>query len=90
MEKISKEEIIDWAKLVDKPPHYNQGKFETFDVIIDTLKNQKIEPELAYCHGTIIKYILRMFHKDGPLVNAKKALWFLKKLITLLEESEKK
>ena len=83
MEKISKEEIIDWAKLVDKPPHYNQGKFETFDVILDTLKK---ENAIAYCHGTIIKYVLRMFYKESPLVNAKKARWFLDKLIQLLEE----
>ena len=70
---------------VNEPQHYNYGKFETIDVIIDTLG--KFEA-ISYCHGNVLKYTMRMWHKDSPITDCKKARWYLNKMIQLLEETE--
>ena len=70
---------------VNEPQHYNYGKFETIDVIIDTLG--KFEA-INYCHGNVLKYTMRMWHKDRPITDCKKARWYLDKMIQLLEETE--
>lgn len=70
---------------IDKPSHYNQGKYETIDVIVDTLG--KFDA-INYCHGNVLKYTIRMWHKDSPDKNAKKAQWYLNKMIQLLEETK--
>lgn len=60
------------------PPHYQQGKIEVIDFILD----QKMD----YLTGTVQKYIARWRFKDG-VCDLKKARWFLDKLI---EQEEKK
>ena len=70
---------------VNEPQHYNYGKFETIDVIIDTLG--KFEA-ISYCQGNVLKYTMRMWHKDSPITDCKKARWYLNKMIQLLEETE--
>lgn len=59
------------------PPHYQQGKIEVIDFILD----QKMD----YLTGTVTKYISRWRFKDG-ICDLKKARWFLDKLI---EKEEK-
>ena len=71
---------------VNHPPHYNKGKFETFDIIVDTLGKYEA---IGYCQGNVIKYVLRMWHKGNPLEDAKKAKWYLEKLIELFEKNKK-
>lgn len=71
---------------VNKPPHYNTGSIETMDYIIDVLGKHEAA---AYCHGNIIKYTgTRLWNKGNPIQDAKKARWYLDKLITLLEETQ--
>ena len=65
--------------MVNKPPHYNQGKIEVSDFIID----QKLD----FLAGNIIKYVSRYRFKNG-VEDLKKAQWYLNKLIE--NESEKK
>ena len=60
------------------PAHYQQGKIEVIDFILD----QKMD----YLTGTVQKYISRWRFKDG-ICDLKKARWFLNKLI---EQEEKK
>lgn len=38
------------------PSHYNRGKIEVWDFIIDQ--------DLGYCLGTAVKYLCRAGHKD--------------------------
>ena len=72
--------------MVNKPPHYNYGEIETIDYIIDVLDNGGA---LDYCQGNVIKYTgTRMFTKGDPVENAKKAIWYLNKMIELLEKSK--
>lgn len=70
---------------VDEPKHYNYGKFETIDVIVDTLGEYEA---INYCHGNVLKYTMRMWHKGRPITDCKKARWYLNKMIELLEKTE--
>ena len=71
--------------MVNHPEHYNKGKFETYDVIVDTLGKYEA---ISYCQGNILKYIMRMWNKDKPLQDAEKAEWYLKAMIKLLKETK--
>lgn len=69
--------------VVDHPPHYNSGKIETIDYIVDVLG---VEGAMAYCHGNVLKYTgTRLFGKSKPVEDAKKAIWYLNKLAELKE-----
>lgn len=70
---------------VDKPLHYNQGKYETIDIIEDTLGSFDT---IEYCRGNVLKYIVRMWHKGDPIENARKAEWYLRKQIECLEKTK--
>ena len=71
--------------VVNHPPHYNKGKYETIDVIVDTLGKHEA---ISYCQGNILKYIMRMWNKGKPLQDAEKAEWYLKAMIKLLKETK--
>lgn len=70
---------------VNEPTHYNYGKFETIDVIVDTLGEYEA---ISYCHGNVLKYTMRMWHKGKPITDCKKARWYMNKMIELLEKTE--
>lgn len=70
---------------ITKPAHYNNSKFETIDVIIDTLGEYDA---INYCHGNVLKYTIRMWHKGDPIKDAKKAQWYLNKMVELLEKTK--
>ena len=76
---------VDKHDMVNHPKHYNQGKYETYDVIVDTLGKHEA---ISYCQGNILKYIMRMWNKDKPLQDAEKAEWYLKAMIKLLKETK--
>jgi len=59
---------------VDKPEHYNQGKIEVSEFIIDQ--------KMSFLEGNIIKYVARHRLKNG-VQDLKKALWYLTKLIEI-------
>lgn len=63
------EEVKD---MINKPPHYNMGKIEVSDFIID----QKMD----FLEGNIVKYVARHKYKNG-IEDLKKAQWYLNKLI---------
>jgi|TARA_S200002703_G_scaffold148064_1_gene144383 hypothetical protein len=69
--------------MVNKPPHYNQGEIETIDYIVDVLDVGAID----YCHGNVLKYTgSRMFSKGDPAENARKAIWYLNKMLEIMEK----
>ena len=72
--------------LVNSPPHYNAGNIETIDYIVDVLGKYDA---ISYCQGNVIKYTgQRMWNKGNPVQDAKKAAWYLNKMIQLLEETK--
>ena len=73
-------------ELVNNPPHYNAGNIETIDYIVDVLGKYDA---ISYCQGNVIKYTgSRMWNKGNPIQDAKKACWYLIKMIELLEETK--
>ena len=84
--KKEKGSIYD-VDVVNHPPHYNKGKYETIDVIVDTLGDYEA---ISYCQGNCIKYLIRMWHKGSALENAEKCLWYLNKMIELLKKTKGK
>jgi len=70
---------------IDKPAHYNYGKYETIDVIVDTLGQYEA---INYCHGNVLKYVIRMWHKGTPEKDLKKAIWYSNKMLELLEKTK--
>lgn len=64
--------------MVENPPHYNQGGIET----IEYMKAYSTKEEfMGHCRLTTIKYLSRLMDKENPLQDAKKAQWYLNKLI---------
>mgnify|MGYP003303070339 FL=1 len=68
--------------LVNKPPHYNNGKIET----IDAIKSALGDGFEFYLQGNIMKYVWRYRHKSKyshkkQLEDLQKAQWYLTKLI---------
>ena len=62
--------------LVDHPPHYNHGKYETIDVIE--------EWGLDFHCGSAIKYISRHKHKGQARRDIEKAIWYLQRYLEKL------
>jgi len=71
---------------INKPSHYNAGNIETIDYIVDVLSPYHA---IHYCHGNLLKYTgTRLWTKGDPIANAEKALWYLKKQIELMKQTE--
>jgi hypothetical protein len=71
---------------VENPSHYNTGNIETIDYIVDVLGSYD---SIHYCHGNVLKYLgSRLWNKNNPLEDAKKARWYLNKMIALMEETQ--
>lgn len=68
--------------VVDHPPHYTFGRFETIDVIEDW--------ELGFCLGNAVKYISRAGRKDPAktVEDIEKAAWYLARHIERLKGSQ--
>ena len=73
---------------VDHPPHYNKGRIETIEYIVDVLGEYDA---IAYCHGNVLKYTsTRLWEKGKPIEDARKAIWYLNKMIELMEKTKGK
>ena len=68
---------------VNSPSHYTSGRVEVIEVIEDAVKDAPT-PGKAVLQAQVIKYIMRMWLKDNPVEDAKKAEWYLKRLIDSL------
>ncbi len=68
---------------VNSPAHYKQGKSEAIEIIEDAIKDAP-NPTLGLLQGQILKYLLRLWHKDNSREDASKARWYLNRLIEKL------
>lgn len=64
---------------VNHPKHYETGKFECIDVMVET---QGVEAVQSFCICNAFKYIYRHKHKNGS-EDVKKAVWYLNKFVEL-------
>lgn len=72
------------ADVVNHPAHYETGKFECIDVMLET---QGKEAVLNFCICNAFKYLYRCRIKNG-LEDIKKANWYLNKYIELEENKD--
>ena len=68
---------------VNHPSHYETGKFECIEVMLETQGREAVK---SFCVCNAFKYLYRHRNKN-ELEDIKKAVWYLKKLIELEEES---
>ena len=65
---------------VNSPSHYTKGKVEAIDVIEDAIKDAP-NNKAGFLQGQVLKYLLRLWHKNNSKEDAEKAEWYLKRLI---------
>ena len=73
---------------VAKPPHYTQGSIECLDAIDSMLDRDGGDGVVDFYRAQIVKYIWRLPYKGSPLVDAKKADFYLRRMIKVLELAE--
>lgn len=69
---------------VNSPSHYTSGKREVIDTIEDAIKDSP-DPIKGMLQAQVLKYILRLWLKDNPIEDARKAQWYLTRLIEKME-----
>ena len=66
---------------VNHPAHYNTGKYESIDVMVETQGAAAVKD---FCICNAFKYIYRHRFKNG-VEDIKKAIWYLNKYVELNE-----
>ena len=59
------------------PDHY-KGEMETIDIIHAMLSSSEFD---GFCKGNAIKYLSRAGQKGPALIDVKKAIWYLRKMV---------
>ena len=73
---------------VENPSHYKEGRqFEVIEVLEDNICRAP-DPVKGSHQWQVLRYGMRLWDKDTPLKNARKAKWYLNRLIEQLEEDE--
>jgi hypothetical protein len=72
---------------VNHPAHYTAGRVEVIDIIEDAASHAP-DPVLAGLQWQTLKYLLRMWLKGNSAQDARKARWYLDRLISKLLEQQ--
>ena len=80
---------VEKRDLVNSPKHYASSAdgIECIDAIRAALGDEQF---IGFLRGNIIKYQWRMGKKESAIQDNEKAIWYLKKLNTILSEMESK
>lgn len=70
---------------VNSPSHYTRGSTEAIDIIEDAIQDAP-SPVEGMLQGQVLKYLLRLWLKENSVQDAKKAKWYLDRLISKLED----
>ena len=70
--------------MVNHPSHYETGKFECIDVMLETQGEEAVK---NFCLCNALKYIYRHQRKNG-VEDIKKAKWYIDKFLELSEKLE--
>ncbi len=65
--------------MVNHPPHYTKGRFETIEVIEDIV--QFYPAKQVWAAGNVIRYLSRAEHKGNKLEDLKKAQFYMNRLV---------
>ena len=78
-----------WRKItsdpVNSPAHYTRGGQEAIDTIEEAIQDAP-SPVEGMLQAQALKYLLRMWLKDKPEEDAKKAQWYLNRLINKIDQ----
>lgn len=72
------------ADVVNHPSHYETGRFECIDVMVET---QGKDAVMGFCLCNAFKYLYRHRRKNG-VEDIKKARWYIDKYVELAESEE--
>lgn len=67
------------SNAVQHPQHYNQGKYECIDVMVENFGKEAVK---HFCLLNAFKYVWRSDYKNGTQ-DIKKAMWYLDKYVEL-------
>lgn len=70
---------------INRPEHYRQGEIECIDAIEAALTPEEFR---GYCKGNALKYVWRERHKGKPTEDLLKSLWYLQRVIALLDREK--
>ena len=70
---------------VNSPSHYTRGSTEAIDIIEEAIQDAPTPVE-GLLQGQVLKYLLRLWLKENSVQDAKKAKWYLDRLISKLED----
>lgn len=65
------------------PDHYKQGGIECIDAMKASMTAEQFQ---GYLKGQVIKYLWRLGLKDAAVQDARKAKWYLDRLIVELSD----
>ena len=68
---------------VNHPAHYTAGPVEVID-ILEQAASHAPDPVSGGLQWQVLKYLLRMWLKGNPAQDARKARWYLERLIARL------
>ena len=68
---------------VNSPSHYTKGKVEAIEVIEDAIEEAP-SIKAGMLQAQALKYLLRLWLKDNPAEDARKAQWYLNRLVDSL------
>lgn len=68
--------------VVNQPPHYVVGGIEAIDFIRAKLSESEFR---GYLRGNLLKYVARAGHKGKEVEDLRKAEWYLRRLLDVLE-----
>ena len=69
---------------VNSPAHYTQGTQEAIEIIEEAI-DAAPSVQAGMLQAQVLKYLLRLWHKDNPCEDAHKAQWYLNRLVDRLE-----
>ena len=72
---------------VNHPSHYCNRAMEAID-IIEMIIEIEPNPKVAYNMSNVLKYLLRFRDKGKPIHDLKKAVWYLNRMISKIEQEE--
>ena len=68
---------------VNSPSHYTAGSQEAIVTIEEAIEHAP-SVKAGMLQAQVLKYLLRLWLKDNPLEDAKKAQWYLNRLVDSL------
>lgn len=79
----AEESNVDLDSDVSNPSHYTSGDIECIDAIRSTLGDEGF---IQYLHGNVMKYIWRYDKKGFAKKDLEKAVWYISKIISMLDD----